>query len=53
MISHLKTPSLLTTTPKNVAIKIISAVNDKNNIIYVGWYWRFIMFVIKLIPEPI
>jgi decaprenylphospho-beta-D-erythro-pentofuranosid-2-ulose 2-reductase len=25
----------------------------KKNIIYVRWFWRWIMLIIKLIPEPV
>ncbi|MCB0494668.1 MAG: SDR family oxidoreductase [Cyclobacteriaceae bacterium] len=53
MTDHLKLPKLLTATPEQVARKIEKAIRRKCNVIYVKWFWRYIMIVIKLIPEPI
>jgi decaprenylphospho-beta-D-erythro-pentofuranosid-2-ulose 2-reductase len=38
---------------KQVAVSIDTAVRKKKNIIYVKWFWRWIMLVIRSIPEPI
>ena len=53
MTSHLELPNLLTASPDEVAAKIIKAIHKKSNIVYVKWYWRYIMIIIKLIPEGI
>lgn len=53
MIEHLTTPALLSSTPDNVAQDIHRAFTKKKNILYTGWYWRWIMFVIRMIPESI
>jgi hypothetical protein len=53
MIAHLKTPELLTAKPKQVALAIIKAVNKKRNVVYILWIWKWIMIVIRFIPEPI
>jgi short-subunit dehydrogenase len=53
MTAHLELPKLLTASPYEVAARIVKAVEKKHNIVYVKWYWRYIMLVIKLIPEGI
>ena len=51
MTADLKLPPLLTATPEQVASAIKSAVDNKKNVVYVKWMWRWIMFTIKSIPE--
>jgi short-subunit dehydrogenase len=51
MTENMKLPPLLTATPEQVAKSIYNGVINKKNIIYSRWYWRWIMFIIKLIPE--
>lgn len=41
----------LIASPKDVAEAIIKAVDKKKNVIYVPWFWRLIMSVIRNIPE--
>jgi decaprenylphospho-beta-D-erythro-pentofuranosid-2-ulose 2-reductase len=53
MTEHLKLPAPLTATAEQVAGAIATAVRKKKNIIYVKWFWRWIMLVIRCIPEPI
>ena len=53
MTEHLNLPKLLTAQPEDVAQAIYIAVQKKKNIIYVKWFWKWIMCIIKLIPEPI
>ena len=53
MTAHLKLPAPLTSTPPEVAANIFAAFEKKKNIVYVKWYWRWIMLIIKLIPEPV
>lgn len=53
MTENLPLPPLLTATPDAVATAILTAVRRKKNVLYVKWFWRWIMFVIKAIPEPI
>jgi hypothetical protein len=45
--------NLLWTTPENIAPIIVKAIDRKRATIYVPWYWRAIMMVIKSIPEPL
>ena len=53
MTENLPLPPLLTATPDAVATAIYSAVLKKKNVLYVKWFWRWIMFTIKCIPEPV
>ena len=51
MTSGLKLPPLLTAQPDEVASAIFNAAKSKKNIIYVKWMWRWIMLIIRNIPE--
>lgn len=51
MTAELKLPALLTAHPDAVAESIFKAVQKKKNVIYVKWFWRWIMLIIKCIPE--
>jgi short-subunit dehydrogenase len=51
MTEDMDLPKHLTASPEDVAQKIFKAVRNQNNVIYVKWYWRWIMFVVKALPE--
>ncbi len=53
MTEELNLPQLLTAQPSEVGSAVYRSVINKTNIIYVRWFWRWIMMIIKLIPEPI
>jgi decaprenylphospho-beta-D-erythro-pentofuranosid-2-ulose 2-reductase len=53
MTEELNLPKLLTAQPSEVGTAVYNAVVKKKNIIYVRWFWRWIMLIIKLVPEPI
>jgi short-subunit dehydrogenase len=53
MTENLALPALLTATPEEVGRAVYSACLKRKNIIYVKAVWRWIMLIIKLIPEPI
>jgi decaprenylphospho-beta-D-erythro-pentofuranosid-2-ulose 2-reductase len=53
MTENLKLPKPLTGHPSEVANAVYSAVRKKKNVIYVKWMWRWIMLVIRSIPEGI
>ncbi len=46
-------PQFLAATPEKVAIDIEKAIRQRTPVIYTPWWWRFVMFSIKLIPERI
>lgn len=39
--------------PEDVASAIIKAIDTSNRSVYIPWFWRFIMLIIKSIPEKI
>jgi short-subunit dehydrogenase len=51
MTEGLTLPPLLTATPEQVAAAVSKGVDKKKNTIYVKWFWRWIMLIIKSIPE--
>jgi len=51
MTANIVTPAILTATPKQVAQTIVKAVTKRKDLVYSLWIWRWIMMVIKLIPE--
>lgn len=44
-------PGAITATPDQVAAVLYGAYLKKKNIVYVKWFWRYIMLIIKNIPE--
>jgi short-subunit dehydrogenase len=53
MTADLELPPLLTAKPAEVGVAVYKAVKNKSNVIYVKWFWRWIMFIIRSIPESI
>ena len=53
MTASLKLPKFFTAYPDKVSNDIYLAVKKKKNIIYTMGIWRFIMMIIKLVPEEI
>jgi len=51
MTEELKLPKPLTAHPSEVADAVYNAVQKKKNTVYVKWMWRWIMLIIKNIPE--
>jgi decaprenylphospho-beta-D-erythro-pentofuranosid-2-ulose 2-reductase len=45
--------SWLVAAPEQVARDIARAIRKRRNVVYTPWYWRYIMCVVRLIPEPI
>ena len=53
MIAHLETPGVLTAEPDEVARKIIRSFAKKKNIVYIRPIWKWIMLIIRFLPESI
>ena len=51
MTAEIKLPPLLTAQPSEVAESVYAAVTHRKNTVYVKWFWRPIMLIIKSIPE--
>jgi short-subunit dehydrogenase len=39
--------------PETVAEKIVTAVDRRRTTVYVPWFWRWIMLVVRSIPESV
>lgn len=50
---NIKTSKFLITSPNKTAKMIYQSIKNKNEIIYVGFLWRIISFILNLIPENI
>ncbi len=53
MTAHLDLPEKLTARPEDVARDVYQAYIKNKNIVYSRWFWKWIMWVIKVIPENI
>lgn len=53
MTNHLDLPKILTATPNKISFDIIKSIKKKKNVVYTKWFWKWIMLVIKMIPESI
>ena len=51
MTAELNLPLLLTASPQHVADVVEKAIRKKQNVVYVKWFWKWIMMIIKNIPE--
>jgi len=53
MTAELNLPPLLTANAQQVADTVEKAVRKRQNVVYVKWFWKWIMMIIKSIPENI
>lgn len=53
MTENMTLPPLVTAQPEAVATAIFHAVRKKKDVLYVKWMWRWIMLLIKNIPESV
>jgi decaprenylphospho-beta-D-erythro-pentofuranosid-2-ulose 2-reductase len=53
MTEDIKLPKPLTAQPSEVGDAVYAGVTKKQNVVYVRWFWRWIMLIIKIIPEPV
>jgi short-subunit dehydrogenase len=44
---------LLWAAPKQVAKGIVKAIDRRQSIVYLPWFWRYIMLIIRLLPESV
>ena len=52
MTAHIK-KGALTAKPQAVAADIIKGMEQRRDVIYLPFFWRWIMAIIRCIPEPI
>jgi short-subunit dehydrogenase len=48
-----KKPAILWSTPERVADDIMLARQRGKDVLYTPWFWRYILILIRLIPEPV
>lgn len=53
MTAHLNLPPILTANPQEVSKSLYRAYKKRKNVVYVKWVWRYIMWIIRNIPESI
>ncbi|MFH2219305.1 MAG: SDR family oxidoreductase [Pseudomonadota bacterium] len=53
MTDNLKLPGLLTAEPEAVAEDVYKGYQKGRDIVYTKWFWRWIMFIIRAIPEKV
>jgi short-subunit dehydrogenase len=53
MNSERNTDGILWAKPEQIALDILDGTKKKSKIIYTPWFWRYIMIIIKLLPNII
>jgi len=43
----------LVASPQSIGERIVATLGKKADVVYLPWFWRYIMLIIKHIPEPI
>lgn len=43
----------LVASPQAIGERIVAALGKSSDVVYLPWFWRYIMLIIKHIPEPI
>lgn len=43
----------LVASPQYVGTRIVGSLNKSADVVYLPWFWRYIMLIIKLIPEAV
>jgi decaprenylphospho-beta-D-erythro-pentofuranosid-2-ulose 2-reductase len=53
MTKGMQLPKILVSNPDNVAKEIYIAQKKKQNVLYTKWLWKWLMMMIKVLPESI
>jgi hypothetical protein len=40
-------------SPQDIGERIVATLVKSADVVYLPWFWRYIMLIIKHIPEPI
>lgn len=51
MVAHKKLPPFITASTQIVAKDIVKGFKRRSSVVYTMWLWRYIMAVVRLIPE--
>jgi decaprenylphospho-beta-D-erythro-pentofuranosid-2-ulose 2-reductase len=52
MTAHLK-KGLLFASPHKIASGVVAAIEHRKDVVYLPWFWRPIMFIIRSVPERV
>jgi short-subunit dehydrogenase len=52
MTAHME-KNLLFASPEKIADDVVRAIHRKQCVVYTPWFWRYIMLIVRLIPERI
>ncbi len=53
MTAHLEKKGPLWARPEEVAAGIVAAIDARRDVVYLPWFWRWIMLVIRVVPESL
>jgi short-subunit dehydrogenase len=53
MTAGIASKGALWAQPERIADGIVKAIDRRRNVVYLPWFWRWIMLVIRHIPEPL
>lgn len=53
MTQHLRTTGPLWARPDDIAAGIVKAVERRRSVVYLPRYWALIMWVVRILPEPL
>jgi short-subunit dehydrogenase len=45
--------SALFSSPASVGRGIVRAIDRKKDVVYLPWFWRFVMCIVRAIPETV
>ena len=51
--SNIKAPNFLITQPNKVTKILLQGIKKRKEIVYINFYWKIIMTIVKIIPEKI
>ncbi|MBN2162340.1 MAG: SDR family oxidoreductase [Pontiellaceae bacterium] len=51
MTENMELPEALTASPEQIADAVFKGLEKKRNVVYTLWMWRYIMLIIRHIPE--
>lgn len=43
----------LVASPQDIGVRIVASLGKPADVVYLPWFWRYIMLIIRLIPEPV
>ena len=53
MTAGFENKGILWAQPEHIARGIVAAIDARRNTVYLPWFWRWIMLIIRQIPEPL